>query len=537
MDLLTLERKLKNLVKKELDKKTALTINEKLRVFLNFEKEYGDYSSNLIFLLRKFIPQKEKEIIEKIKREFKNYFQKIEIINEHINFYLADYILIKDLQNGFKNLEKFLKQNYGRNRKVNLDYVSANPTGPLTLGNARGAVVGDVLANILKLIGFRVSKEYYVNDRGRQIEILGKTILAHLGQINFEDEFYQGEYLKEIAKKFNNKIKNEAPEKIGKKVADDILENLIKPSLKKFGTNHDFFFYETELYQKNLDKKILKILETKGLLARENEALILKLTKLGEPKDEVLIKKNGDPTYFFSDLIHYYFKYFIKKIKIDILIVASDHFDHTRRLKSALKIFKIKNFQFQPLVYQMIHLKRGEEFLKISKRKGIFITLQDLIEEIDPGILRFFFLQKSPDVVINFDLDLAKKESEENPYWYVMYAYARLNSVLKKAKEKNLKIPKNLNYLKTAAELIKIPEIKEILRLVHKFKDLAIIVYQEKRANLLIEYLINFARLLHSFYEQEKILPDLRKLAFVSFLKKYLTFLWKLLEIKPVEKI
>ncbi len=537
MDLLTLQRKLKNLIRKEIEHEKATLINEKLRVFLNFEKQYGDYSTNLVFLLKKFAPHKEKEIIEKIQKEFRNYFQKIEIINEQLNFYLADYILLKDLRDGFKNLGKFLKQNYGRGRKVNLDYVSANPTGPLTLGNARGAVIGDVLANILKLIGFKVSKEYYVNDRGRQVEILGKTILAHLGKLKWEDEFYQGEYLKEIAEKFSSKIQNENPEKIGKKVADYILENFIKPSLKKFGTSHDFFFYETELYKNKLDKKILKILEKKGLVFQENGALFLKLTKLGESKNEVLIKQTGEPTYFFSDLIHYYFKYFLKKIKIDILIVASDHLDHTRRLKSALKIFKIKNFQFQPIVYQMVHLKRGEEFLKISKRKGIFITLQDLIEEINPGILRFFFLQKSPEVVINFDLDLAKKESEENPYWYVMYAYARLNSILNKAQEQKLKIPKNLNPQKTAEEILKIESAKEILRLIHKFKDLVIIVYQEKRVNLLIEYLINFAKLLHNFYEKEKILPDLRKLFFVSFLKNYLAFVLKILEIKPVEKI
>ena len=277
----------------------------------------------------------------------------------------------------YKNKEKFFKQNYGRNQKLNIDYVSANPTGPLTLGNARGAVLGDALSNILKLAGFRVTKEYYVNDRGTQIEILGKTILAHLGKIPWEENFYQGEYLKEIASRIRAKLDTgQAPEKIGKKIADYILNNFIKPSLKKFGTFHDWYFFETELYKNNLDKKVLKILKKKKLIEERDGALFLLLTKLVEDKDEVLIKKTGEPTYFFSDILHNYYKFFIKKNKIEILIVASDHLDHTRRLKSALKIFGIKNYQFIPIVYQFVHLKKGEEYLKMSKRRGIFITLE-----------------------------------------------------------------------------------------------------------------------------------------------------------------
>lgn len=538
MNLLTLNKKLKNLILKEINKEKAKLINQKLRIFLNFEKQFGDYSSNIIFLLRKFAPEKEKEIISKIQKDFKIYFSKIEVINDYLNFYLSDNLLIKDLKNAFKNLEKFLKQDYGRKQKINIDYVSANPTGPLTFGNARSAVLGDILANILKIIGFKVIKEYYVNDRGRQIEILGKTVLAHLGKLSWEEEFYQGEYLKEIAKKFKNiDLKSKNFEKIGKKIADYILENFIKPVLKKFGTFHDYYFYETDLYKQNLDKKVLKILQKKKLITIKDDALILKMTKLGETKDEVLIKRTGEPTYFFSDLIHYYYKYFFKKNKIDILIVASDHLDHVRRLKSALKIFKIKSYRFQPIVYQMVHLKKGNEFQKISKRKGIFITLKELIEEIDPGVLRFFFLQKSPDVIINFDLDLAKKESEENPYWYVMYAYARLKSILEKAKEQKIKIPKNLNYYKTAKQLVQFETIKEILRFLHKFKDLMIIIYHEKRPNLFIEYIITLSKLVHFFYERERILPDLKKLAFVILLKNYFIFLFKILDIKPVNKL
>jgi len=532
MNLYLLEKKLQNLISEEVGKEKAKKILDKLKVFLINDEKLGDYATNLIFLLREFAPKKEKIILEKIKKEFKQ-FSKIEIINNYLNFYLSDYELLKTFRLIYKNKQKFFNQNFGRKQKLNIDYVSANPTGPLTLGNTRGAVLGDALNNILKLVGFCVTKEYYINNRGMQIEILGKTILAHLGKIPWENNFYQGKYLKEIAPRI--KVNHDAirkPEKIGRKIADYILNNLIKPTLKKFGTFFDWFFPETELYANNLDKKVLKILKKKKLIAEKDGALFLLLTKLGGDKDEVLIKKTGEPTYFFSDIIHYWYKFFIKRNKIEILIVASDHLDHTRRLKLALKIFGIKNYQFQPIVYQFVHLKKSGKLLRMSKRRGVFITLEYLINEIDPGIVRFFFLQKSPEIVIDFDLDLAKKESEENPYWYVQYAYARLNSILEKA-GKTINIDPQKVFLK----IKDIESAKIILRKIHQFQDLTYLIYREKRVNLLIEYLISLAKKIHNFYEKEKILPDKRKICFVYFLKEFLGFVLSCLQIKPIKKI
>jgi arginyl-tRNA synthetase len=532
MNLCLLEQKLKNLIRKEIEKEKAKKILEKLKFFLIQDEKLGDYSTNLIFLLKEFTPEKEKLIIEKIKKEF-NQFSKIDIVNNYLNFYLSDYALLKTFRAIYRNKEKFFRKNYGRNQKLNIDYVSANPTGPLTLGNARGAVLGDALSNILKLAGFKVTREYYVNDRGTQIEILTKTILAHLEKIPWEENFYQGEYLKEIASRIRTKLDTgQAPEKIGKKVADYILNNFIKPSLKKFGTFHDWYFFETELYKNNLDKKVLKILKEKKLIEERDGALFLLLTKLGEDKDEVLIKKTGEPTYFFSDILHYYYKFFIKKNKIEILIVASDHLDHTRRLKTTLKIFGIKNHQFIPIVYQFVHLKKGKEYLRMSKRRGVFITLEDLIQEIDPGIVRFFFLQKSPEAIIEFDLDLAKKESEENPYWYVQYAYARLNSILEKAGKRP-----NIDPQKVFIAIKDTEAAKIILRKIHQFQDLIYLIYKEKRVNLLAEYLISLAKKIHSFYEKEKVLPDRRKIVFVYFLREFLGFALLCLQIKPIKKI
>ncbi len=538
MNLATLEKKIKKLLKKDLDKETI----EEMRFFLIKEKDLGDYSTNLLFLLQnKYSSDKINQIIEKIKNHFYQNFSSIERVNNYLNFKLNDYTLIKILRQKYKTIfskKNFssLKKNKSRSFKINIDYVSANPTGPLTLANARGAALGDVLANILKLYGHKVTKEYYVNDRGTQIELLGKTILAHWGKISFEDNFYQGYYLKEIAEKLKNKTNLDKPQKIGKIASDYILKNYIKPTLRKFGTFHDFFFFESELYQKGLKEKILKKLKRENMLEEREGAVYLLLTKLGEEKDEVLIRSNGEPTYFFSDLLYHYYKFFIRKFKIVILIVGADHLNEVRRLKQALKIFKIRNYQFQYILMQFVHLKKGEEQLKMSKRKGVFITLDELINLVKADIVRFFFLQKSPEITIEFDLSLAQKQSEENPYWYVQYAHARLCSVLEKAKKMKLSWLK-VNPQKIAFDLLKIEEVKEIIRDIAKFEDVINIANKDYRVNILIEYIIGLCKKIHSFYEKEKIIPDKNKLAFTDFLIAFLRFYFLILGIKPIKRI
>lgn len=535
-----LKRKIKILLRNELGLHLAQEIIKKLKFFVNFKEEFGDFSTNLIFLLKNIAPDSEKKLLIKIKEKFKNEFSEIKIINNHLNFYFSDYFLLKNFRQIFKSMDVFFKLKVGRKRKVIIDYVSANPTGPLTVGNARGAVIGDVLANVLETIGFSVTKEYYLNDRGLQIELLGKTILAHLDYLKWQEDFYQGDYLREVAQKIKAKIKpqNQTPEQIGQIASNFILKNYIKPALKKFGTSHNLFLAETYLYQQKLDKKILKILAKKNFLKEKEGALFLTLTKLGEIKDEVLIKQSGEPTYFFSDLLHYYYKFFVRKVNLDILIVASDHLDHVRRLKTALKILGIKQNQFQPIVYQFVHIKKDEKLLKMSKRKGTFITLDELINKIETGVVRFFFLQKSPEMTIDFDLDLAQKESEENPYWYAQYAYARLRSIISKSKEQKILTKAiNLDPQKVWLKLNQSKSARQIIAMILKLQEILILTTEEKKPNLLIEYLIQLVQKIHSFYEQEKILPDPYKLAFVVFLKDFLAFVFKILEIKPLEKI
>ncbi len=541
MQLNDLQRKTKIILRKYLKPEEFKEIEKRLKFFLTKDESLGDYSTNLLFLLEKQNPQIKETILEEIKTKFKNYFEKIEVKSGYLNFYLSDFVLFKDLRSLIKKREKFF---YLKTKKQNviLDYVSANPTGPLHIGNIRPAVFGDLLSNFMKLLGFKVTKEYYVNDRGTQIEILAKSAKAFCNLIPLEENFYKGEYLEEIVNEYKEKIiQEEDLEKLGKFLGDLILERIIKKSLKNLGTNFDNFFFETDLYKdERFVQKILKIYEKKGLLEKRGGALILSLTKTGETKDEYLIRDNGKPTYFLSDILYHAHKFFIRKYKLLVDIFGADHHDHVRRLKKALEILGIKEKNLKIIIYQHVLLKRGDELIKMSKRKGTYITIDDLLSLVPRDIVRFMFSSITPEIVLGFDLELAKKKTTENPYWYVEYAYARMNSILEKLKEMNYQIKINIDPQKAAKYLIKDEEIKSLMRNIHKFKDLSQIIVKEFKPNLFYEFLLDFSKKLHRFYENKRIIKeeiDRREILFVKLILSVLSFWLKLMNVKPVEKI
>ncbi|GBD34451.1 Arginine--tRNA ligase [bacterium HR35] len=541
MQLIDLYRKTKLILKKELSPADYLALEKDLKFFLTKDENFGDYSTNLLFLLKKIKPEKEEVILETIKNKFKNYFDRIEVEGGYLNFYLGEKVLFEDLREILKKRYKFFFSLFKKQRVV-LDYVSANPTGPLHLGNIRSAVLGDSLANFLKLLGFKVTKEYYVNDRGTQIEILAKSAKAYLNLLPFEDEYYRGEYLEKIAQKYKDYVKKEENfEKLGKFLAKIILEGEIKKSLKRLGTKFDNYFFESSLYQdKKLIDRVLKIFEKKNLLEKKNGALILKLTKVGENKDEFLIRENGKPTYFFSDILYHYQKFFIRKFKLLIDIFGADHHDHIRRLKKTLEILGIKEKNLKFITYQHVLIKRGEEILRMSKRKGVYITIDELLDVLPSGLVRFLFLAITPDSPLEFDLELALKKSEENPYWYSQYASARLNSILEKLKEKGYKINIKLDPQKIASHLIKDELIKNLVRSFHKFKDLNLIIIKELKPNLYYDFFLNFIKKIHYFYENKKIIReeiDRREVVFVKTLRDVLGFWFKLMGVEPMKKI
>lgn len=552
MTLEKLENRLKKITKKILEEEKReeayKEISNEIKVFLSEKLEYGDFSTNFLFLLAKKLQKDPLEIFKKYEnlllKNFPN-IEKIEFLNGYINFYVNKKILFSLYKSLLLKKFDFFSNQFGRKQKYIVEYVSANPTGPLHIGNARGAVLGDLISKILKLCGFRVTKEYYINDRGRQIDLLIDSVFYHLGKKEYNEEYYQGEYVKQIAEKFKEKIEKLKLNQIKKFIIGYILSEYVKKPLKEFGTQFDNYYYETDLYKKDLEKKILTLFEKNNLLESKEGALWLKLSALGEEKDEVLIKSNGEPTYFFSDILYNYEKFFIRKFKYSLIIVASDHQDHVRRLKAVFnKVFKLKEKQFNFLVYQMVHLIKEEQILKMSKRKGTFVSLDEILEIIDPRALRFYFAKYAPENTIELDIDLLKKESEENPIWYMLYTYARFNSILDKAKKRFRVFNKNsikANLTKSFAYIINKDDYLRFLRYSLRLQNLIFESFISLRPNLIFSYAIELCKELNSFYEKERILNDdeniKNRVIFVISIINFLEFLFSIFNIKPQKKL
>ena len=473
---------------------------------INFDVSYppegfGDYSTNAAFLLakeQKENPQKiAEEVIGKLEKKFKE-FEKIEIAkNGFINFYLSKEHLLKHLERFLKNKIEFPKT---KKQKINLEFVSANPTGPLTLGNARSAAYGDTLANILERAGHKITREYYINDLGNQVELLAESVKRRLQQLNgesvdFSEELYQGNYIVDLAKEAKeNKVPSE---RIKEFAIEKNLEH-IKQSLAKFGVKFDVWFKESSLNESDEIKSILTHLEHSGLTHKKDGAIWFRGEKFGLEKDVVLVKSNGQGTYLLSD-----FAYAKNKLDrgfdLNIYIFGADHHDDIKRLKAGLKALGLAEDKFIILLHQLVALKKGEEILRMAKRKGIYIALDDLLSQIPKDVARYFFLEKSLDTHLEFDLELAKEQSSKNPVYYIQYAFARINSVFEKAG--NVKTESNLKLIKEKEEL-------DLIRYLIRFPEVVFEISQNYQVHHLAQYAFELANRFHRFYEKHRIISE-----------------------------
>ncbi len=541
MALDELNNHLKKLIKTYCHVSDAQLILNNLKVNISFDANLGDYNSNILFLIKKYSPQSEELFLKELYKLVPDYFEKIEIVNNFVNFFISKKTLIRNLTSLLKSPTKFFQNNRGRKQKIMVEFVSANPTGPLTLGNGRSASFGDALANILKLNNYRVTKEYYVNDRGRQIEILGATLKSLIYNLPFKEEYYQGEYLKDLAKILKKNIKIEMPdEKIGQIAAKYILENQIKKTLKNFNVRFDNFFFESDLYKdKKLVEKVLSLYKKQNLLKSQENAIWLELTKVGEIKDEVLIKSDGSYSYFLSDILYHYNKFYQRKFKTSINILGADHLDHARRLKKALELIGIPSKRIKIIIYQLVNIKQGEEIIRMSKRKGVFVTLDDILSFVDKSVLKFFFLRLTVDKPLILDLELMKKENEENPAWYLKYAYVRFYKILTKAKKLGY-YRKNIDPMKSSYILLENENFRLIVRELTLIKDLLKLISSNFEISLFINKLINLSKLLHSFYEKENILKSSdpsRKIKFVEMIVKTLDLFFDIIGIEKIKEM
>lgn len=454
------------------------------------DKNHGDYSTNIALILKK----NPNEIAEKIKSDL---FKKIEVKNGFINFFISEDYFKKQLKVILKEKNKFGNLKIGKGKKINVEFVSANPTGLLTLGNGRGGFGGDVLANVLEKAGYKVTREYYINDTGAQIKKLGHSVLGDAEAV------YKGEYIDDLRNKITRHKEHLDPEKVGEKSAKIILEKMIKPSLKKMGVRFDVWFSEKDLYKKGEIDKAITELSKMGFTYESEGALWFKSKDIGDDKDRVLIRADGIKTYFASDIAYLKNKFQRGFGKL-VMFLGADHYGYVPRLKAASFAFGFKKDSIDDIVMQLVRLfEKGKE-VRMSKRTGIYVTIDELIDEVGLDVARFFFLMISPNTHMNFNLDLAKEKSEKNPVFKVQYAYARICSILRKAGKLSIKSP-NFKLLVEPSEL-------ELIKELAKFPEIIEDTAKDYQTQRLPQYAMSLTDAFHKFYENCRVISDAKGL-------------------------
>lgn len=463
------------------------------------EKMRGDYSTNVAFIIAKNIAENPFKIATLLKTEIEqqkvSFIQGVEVVSGFINFFISAEYLQKQLQIVLKEKNKFGNLKIGKNKKINVEFVSANPTGPLTLGNGRGGFCGDVLANILQKAGYKVSREYYINDTGAQIKKLGHSVIGDAEAV------YKGKYIDDLRKK----IKGKEPEKVGEQAAKIILEKMIKPSVKKMGIKFDKWFSEKTLYKNNEVDKAINELTKKGFTYESEGAVWFKSKDLGDDKDRVLVRTDGIKTYFASDIAYLKNK-FNRGFERLIIFVGADHYGYIARIKAAAHALGFKKDDIDAIVMQLVRLfEKGKE-VRMSKRTGIYVTIDELVDQVGLDVARFFFLMIGPNTHLNFNLDLAKEKSEKNPVFKVQYAYARINSIIKKCEKSIKKEKPDPSLLKEPSEL---ELIKELLKFPEVVEDTA----KDYQVQRLPQYAMDLADSFHKFYENCRVIDKDKKLS------------------------
>ncbi len=338
----------------------------------------------------------------------------------------------------------------GAGKKVQLEYVSANPTGPLHVGNGRGGVLGSALASLLKAAGYSVQQEYYINDAGSQTQAFARSLYARYDQclgkdVPLPDNGYHGQYMIDLAKEIILEKgegyllfpEGEAITKLGELGLEKMIVR-IKADLEMLGIRYDTWFSERSLFDRGLFNNVMSRLHDGGFIAQKEKATWFMSTALGEDKDNVVIRTDGTPTYFGTDIAYHFNKFVERKFDRVIDIWGADHQGHVPRMKAVVSALGINPDRLTIIISQLVTLRRGKEVVRLSKRTGDIITLREVLEEVGPDACRFFFLSRTPDSQMDFDLELAKKQSDENPVYYVQYAHARIGSILRLAAEKEI---------------------------------------------------------------------------------------------------
>lgn len=408
------------------------------------EAQFGDYTSTVALKLAKQVGQSPRDIAFNLIAQLglvAPMLEKAEIAGPgFINFTLKPQWIMKNVKAILADT-KFGSNLDGKGKKVVVEYISANPTGPMTLGNGRGAFGGDTLANVLALNGWNVRREYYLNDIGNQVNVLAESVIRRYFQQNgipteYPEHCYQGEYVSDLAKQLKiDKLKLRDMSSLRDRIKGRILETMIKELqrvvAKKLNITFDDWFRESSLYVKKLDIKALAVLESHDFIYHKDGATWFRTTAFGDDKDRVLIKTDGEKAYFLSDIALRYYRFAVRQIDREILFLGADHHGYVPRLQAAMSALGYAR-KLDVEIVQLVRLMKDGSEVKMSKRAGTYVTLEEVVDEVGLDVARFFFLMHRPSTHMDFDMTLAKEKSEKNPVFYVQYAHARISSMLKK---------------------------------------------------------------------------------------------------------
>jgi len=477
------------------------------------DKNHGDFASNIALELTRMLKKNPRDIANEIVKfiDIRNtYIGSIEVAGPgFINFKMKSQWLYDVIDEILGEKQDYGKINIGNNKKVMVEFISANPTGPMHMGNARGGALGDCLANLLKFAGYDVTKEFYVNDAGNQIEKFGMSLeyryLQLIGEnVEMPEEAYHGDDIidrvKEYLDKYGDDLRFLSSEKRRAKLVEYALNrniNIMKDHLKRYGIEYDVWFYESSLHESGQVMKTIEMLKENGYTYEKDNAVWFAASKIDpQLKDEVLIRQNGVPTYFAADIAYHKNKFVERGFDIVIDIWGADHHGHIPRMKAAMKALRIDPDRLVIIIMQLVRLVRGREVVRMSKRTGKAITLIDLIDEIGKDAARFMFNTKSADTHVEIDLDLVIRQTTDNPVFYVQYAYARTHGILRALNEEGITFDRNKVEPEKLTQEEELNLLKKLLELPQEV-EIGVNTLDPSR---ITKYLLELASYFHSFY-------------------------------------
>ena len=485
---------------------------------------HGDFSTNIAMVMASSQKMPPRQIAQTIIKHFSDpegIFLDIEIAGPgFINFFVTPSSWYSTLRSIHEADARYGATDIGRGKKVQVEFVSSNPTGPLHVGHGRGAAVGDTLANILSFCGYDVEKEYYINDSGRQIHTLGRSVFLRykelLGEeVQFPQDCYQGDYIRDLAKKINDQkastetyLPNMRDETeaitICARFAAQIILDGIRKDLESFGVTFDSWFSEQGLYDSGKVNAMIDTFRSRNIIYEKDGALWFKTQEFGDEKDRVVVKTDGQTTYIASDIAYHHDK-FTRGSERVINVWGADHHGYIQRIAASIEASGHDRNHFDVILVQLVNLLRSGKPVAMSTRAGEFVTLRDVINEVGRDAARFLFLTRHYDSPLEFDLETAKKQTNENPVYYVQYVHARISSIVQKALEREIR---SIAWDDKAIARLKAPEEIQLIKAMARYPDTVKSSAESMEPHRITYYLMNLASHFHAYYNKHRVLTD-----------------------------